>query len=537
MPDVPLFLFAYANDLVDDQRYLRELPEERRRIREALRAATEAKRCDTVVCPNATIDEVLKECQDGQSRITVFHFAGHADGETLLFEGSSDRRRSVEATPLAAFLGSLRGLKLVVLNGCATSDQVNALLAANVPIVIATSTLIRDDVAADFASYLYLALGKGATIRDAYQQATSALRVTYAKGSEDKRGVIRAVLRDVVREPSSLEAEWPWRLYGDDLAGYERLIGVPRSLFYAPVVWATLIAMAFFISLELFYQFYVPPVVLNDALTALQVGILSVGLWPLACIAAVFFERLGIGQVLRWLVRALVRRAAMVVIVFVIILLVMLPVMMSHSLGPFRYRAIVDLRSNGAPENADEPVRGYVIFRYTPDPHDERDFKLCKTVNAFLRTRDATPSYKVATTYWPEKVPMVAGSDSCEEILAGYDIEFAHRIAEALPNEPRWQVFLVGLSVGVPRPIQVSDSIGAAARDANLTRHALYWVWDRVCLDLTTARGSMELRKELNNWQLLMHEGPESWMPHGVADFVHGTLRRFFPGDVHADCE
>lgn len=134
--------------------------------------------------------------------------------------------RRAEATSLAGFLGGLRGLKLVVLNGCATAKQVSDLLAAKIPVVIATSTTIRDDVAADFSSFLYSALGRGATIRDAFQQATNALRLAHAKGMQEHE-TIRMITRDVgvSLQPAITDvAEWPWCIYGGDAASNERLI-------------------------------------------------------------------------------------------------------------------------------------------------------------------------------------------------------------------------------------------------------------------------------------------------------------------------
>ncbi|TMQ02227.1 MAG: hypothetical protein E6J91_53105, partial [Deltaproteobacteria bacterium] len=58
----PVFLFAYANDLADD-RYLRDLPSERRKVKDALHDAVEAGRCEVVPLPDAEVDEFFNECQ------------------------------------------------------------------------------------------------------------------------------------------------------------------------------------------------------------------------------------------------------------------------------------------------------------------------------------------------------------------------------------------------------------------------------------------------------------------------------------------
>lgn len=66
---------------------------------------------------------------------------------------------------LASFLGQQTGLELVFLNGCATQNQAQGLLDANVSTVIATSQAIDDRVAAEFASRFYRSLAGGASIQ------------------------------------------------------------------------------------------------------------------------------------------------------------------------------------------------------------------------------------------------------------------------------------------------------------------------------------------------------------------------------------
>jgi len=219
----PILLFAYANERCDE-RYLRNLPEERRGLEDVLRAAHDAGRCEVAHYPNATIDEVVAACQRGQDRIAVFHFAGHADGQTLLFETATGTREVADGTTLAAFLSTLPGLALVVLNGCATEPQVAALLAAGVPAVIATTVEIRDDAAAEFSVRLYRALGHGATIARAFAQASHAIQLGRTGGAT------RALYRDVAVAPGAKHDELPWRLHGTEAAHQRRVIAVPRRV-------------------------------------------------------------------------------------------------------------------------------------------------------------------------------------------------------------------------------------------------------------------------------------------------------------------
>lgn len=220
MSGAPGLVFAFANDRAQEARFLRNLPEERRNIREALRSAVAAGRCDYVECPDATVEEVLTECQRQGARLTALHFAGHADGKTLLFELRDGSAGPAGAASIAEFLGGLRGLKLVVLNGCSTRAQVDALRANGVRAVVATSTAIRDDVATDFATFFYRAIAAGVSIRDAFKQASGRVKEKYkAEGPEG----VRAVTREV-GAAGAPRLEFPWFLEGDAEATGEVLI-------------------------------------------------------------------------------------------------------------------------------------------------------------------------------------------------------------------------------------------------------------------------------------------------------------------------
>lgn len=58
----------------------------------------------------------------------------------------------------------------MVLNGCSTAGQVTTLHAAGVPLVIATSAPVGDEIAAQFSERLFQALETGLNIREAFEQ-------------------------------------------------------------------------------------------------------------------------------------------------------------------------------------------------------------------------------------------------------------------------------------------------------------------------------------------------------------------------------
>ena len=86
----PVLLLAFANDREDHVRYLRNLPQETRLLRDAIQPAEQSGLCELVVRTNATADDIFKVFQDPayRNRIAVFHFGGHANGYELLLESA-----------------------------------------------------------------------------------------------------------------------------------------------------------------------------------------------------------------------------------------------------------------------------------------------------------------------------------------------------------------------------------------------------------------------------------------------------------------
>ncbi len=201
----PVLLFAFANSRLD----LLYLPEEQRRVRAAMTVAEQSGLCEIVERANATAAEVLDVFQDARyrDRIALFHFSGHAGSGELLFESPEGRVPRLLAKGLARFLGEQRGLALVFLNGCSTQRQVEDLLAAGVPAVIATSQAILDSVAAELSARFYRALAAGAPLRSAFAEATAAVQ---AQTSDRPEGTYANL------HPSPLvlvQERWPWELH------------------------------------------------------------------------------------------------------------------------------------------------------------------------------------------------------------------------------------------------------------------------------------------------------------------------------------
>lgn len=199
--------FAFANNRVDPDRFLRNLPEEQRRVRDAMDAAVEAGLCEVVERANTTMDELLDVFQDPRyrDRIAVFHFGGHAGDAELLLDSITGEATAAHAGGLAYFLAQQQGLELVFLNGCSSRGQVKDLLKAGVPAVIATSEEIDDEAAMEFSARFYKALASGVSIRTAYAEAEGAVQT---RRGELVRGTSRSAGPEVVAKD-----HWPWKLY------------------------------------------------------------------------------------------------------------------------------------------------------------------------------------------------------------------------------------------------------------------------------------------------------------------------------------
>lgn len=172
----PVIFLATADD---KDRPLRQLPAELRAIRQALAHAETAGLCELVERTSLTADDLRDVflAPKYRHRIAVFHFAGHAGDYHLLLEHANGEAAMADAGGLADFLAQQRGLQLVLLNACSTQAQVEGLFDS-VPVVIATSQAVRDDVARTFAEVFYQSLGTGAELRSAFEEAGAGVRLS-----------------------------------------------------------------------------------------------------------------------------------------------------------------------------------------------------------------------------------------------------------------------------------------------------------------------------------------------------------------------
>lgn len=118
---------------------------------------------------HATLDDISYYLTLFRGRLRLFLFSGHAGRDSLLTEGGGSR-----AAGIAHLLGQCPKLEVVILNGCSTGAQVQALHAAGAPLVIATSAPVGDEAAMQFSKRLFQALEMGLSIGEAFEQSIGA---------------------------------------------------------------------------------------------------------------------------------------------------------------------------------------------------------------------------------------------------------------------------------------------------------------------------------------------------------------------------
>ena len=167
-PNAPYIFLVFASHDIKRHSALDRLRDEARQLQNLLEINSS---CQLILRQNAVLEDVFNTFKKNpyRERISVFHFAGHADSYSLLLENAKREALRADANGFAAFLAEQPGLHLVFLNGCSTQEQVQGLLDAGVQVVIATTERVPDEWASPFASDFYKSLVSGASIASAYR--------------------------------------------------------------------------------------------------------------------------------------------------------------------------------------------------------------------------------------------------------------------------------------------------------------------------------------------------------------------------------
>lgn len=212
----PVIFFAFSNN---QDTHLPYLEQEQKDIAEALRPICDEQRVHIETSFSTRIEDVFTLFRHYQNQVVIFHFSGHASGYSLEMKGET-----AFAEGLADLLGEQKNLQLVFLNGCSTRGQVNGLLQAGIPAVIATQVPIEDDKAAVFASLFYKSLASGKTIEKAFNHASAYLKAKYQQSA----WIYRDLLWEGSEEQNSVDSKMPWKLFlqGEEVGKWELPINV-----------------------------------------------------------------------------------------------------------------------------------------------------------------------------------------------------------------------------------------------------------------------------------------------------------------------
>jgi hypothetical protein len=223
----PIIFLTFAND---PDAHLDLLKEESRRLYGALEELDRKEYLKLIREESAQVKDVFEVFTKNKDRIAIFHYAGHAAGTQLNLEDGSGNSEG-----LAQLLGQQEGLQLVFLNGCSTKGQVQSLLAAGVPAVIATAVPIEDRKAMEFSQQFYEALANRRTIDQAFKMAQAYLETKFSKSVE-------VVMRDAAWVGAASQdnsMDMPWGLYVQEARKTEilswklpffRPVGLPQDM-------------------------------------------------------------------------------------------------------------------------------------------------------------------------------------------------------------------------------------------------------------------------------------------------------------------
>jgi|GEM_PF-3104954 len=121
--------------------------------------------------PFSSRTKLVEDVSSYKDDLLLFHYSGHAGPDALLLDDEIARAEGV-----AHLLQQCPNLKVVILNGCATKAQAQALLT-HVPFVVASSSPVQDTLAKDFSIALHRNLVGGQNLEAAFNMALPLLKM------------------------------------------------------------------------------------------------------------------------------------------------------------------------------------------------------------------------------------------------------------------------------------------------------------------------------------------------------------------------
>ena len=111
----------------------------------------------------------------------IIHFSGHGEKEGILITNAVNESQPLpSAALLRLFKQHKDSTNLVVLNACHSAEQAKTISGLGF-YVIGTNTAFSDEAAVSFATGLYIGLGEGKPVEQAYDDAMIVLMTNYAE--------------------------------------------------------------------------------------------------------------------------------------------------------------------------------------------------------------------------------------------------------------------------------------------------------------------------------------------------------------------
>jgi hypothetical protein len=150
------------------------LDEESREIEAKIRASEHRDTLELVTKWAVRPDDLLQFLN--QHKPHVVHFSGHGSRAAEIILHDRDRKpKPVSKDALMALLRALKGqIRVVFLNACWTQPQAEAIVH-EIDCVVGMSRAVGDKAAITFAASFYRAVGFGASVQNAFDQAKAAL--------------------------------------------------------------------------------------------------------------------------------------------------------------------------------------------------------------------------------------------------------------------------------------------------------------------------------------------------------------------------
>lgn len=209
----PIIFLAFAND---EAKYLRHLSAEAQRLRQSLSMAKQHGLCDFEERFNISVRDIFQAVK--MSEISIFHYAGHADDQTMSLSQPNSENIWIDTSYLNDFLARNKAIKVIFLNACSSRVQAEDLIAKGIPIVIGTSIQISDRIATNLAASFYESLISGRSIGEAWKDATDEI-LANDSSEKDIWKKVESISEEGARgwvDKKGMKIRVPWKMYYTD---------------------------------------------------------------------------------------------------------------------------------------------------------------------------------------------------------------------------------------------------------------------------------------------------------------------------------